>query len=252
VTTPHHGETEAPPQGLDQRLEEAFERLGEYGREIVIGLIVFAVVGSALAGAWEWNRRQAEQQQRALSEVEIALNRGLGANPRAVFPAEPANSEQALAARGQALAAFDALASEYAGSIAGQLATLRAAELEIDLGRRTAAIERLRALVPTLDADSVVRAVALRLQGYALEAGESYAEAAEAYASAGAIDVYPDRPAVWLSAANNYARVGDTDGQTIAYQNMLQLDPVFAEKQGVAEHLNRLAGQAAAEPPASE
>lgn len=248
MTTRHHGETEARVEGFEGRIEDAFEWASAHARAVVIGLVSFLVVGGGIAVAWDYNRRAAEQAQLQLAEVEVAFNMAMGASPRAVFPAEPANPDQAVRAREAALSGFEQVAFDHSGSVAAELAEIRAAELEVELGRYEAAEQRLLALSEALDADQLVRGVTLRLRGYALERLARPGDAGDAYAAAGGVAGYPDRAGVWLAAADSYARAGDADRQLVAYQQILELDPEFADRNQVTERLNALGGNAAAAP----
>ena len=255
MTTRHHGETEARAEGLEGRIEDAFEWITDHAREVVTGVVAFLVVGGAAGGLWEWSSRRAAVAQGDLAAVEIAYNLAMGASPRMLFTAEPANADQALRAREAALAGFEAVGDDHSGSLAASLAQIRAAEMEIELGRADAAQARLGALASQLDAQDLKRAVALRLRGYALEELDRWGEAGIAYADAAGVEAYPDRPSAWLSSAESYARAGDADGEIAAYQQILELDPAFAESQQITERLNALAGGglpgAAPEPPAT-
>lgn len=246
MTTRHHGETEARAEGLEGRIEDVFEWATAHSRGVVIGIVSFLVIGGGIAAGWELNRRAAENAQRQLADVELAYNQAMGAGPRTVFPAEPANPEQGVRAREAALAGFEAVAREHEGSVAAELAGIRAAELEIELGRAVAAERRLQLLSDAAGRDALTRGVALRLRGYALEELGRFGDAGDAYGAAGGVAGYPDRAAVWLSAADNYARVGDSDRELAAYQQILDLDLEFADRNQVTERLNALGGASSA------
>ncbi len=248
MTTRHHGETEARAEGLEGRIEDVFEWATAHSRGVVIGIVSFLVIGGGIASAWELARRAAEDAQRQLAEVELAYNQAMGAGPRTVFPAEPANPDQGVRARESALAGFEAVGLEHEGSVAAELAGIRAAEIEIELGRVEAAEQRLQRFSDAVGLDTLPRGVALRLRGYALEEHGRFGAAGDAYGAAGGVAGYPDRPAVWLSAADNYARAGDSDRELAAYQQILDLDPEFADRNQVTERLDALGGATAPSP----
>ncbi len=243
LTTRHHGETEARAEGFEGRIEDVFEWITAHAREVITGLLAFLVVGGTAAGLWEWSSRRAAAAQADLAAVELAYNLAMGSSPRTVFTAEPANADQALRARQAALAGFQAVSDEHPGSVASSIAQICAAEMEIELDRTDASQARLAALAAELDRSDLMRAVALRLRGYALEELGRWGEAGIAYADAAMIAAYPDRPAVWLSSAESYARAGDLDGELGAYQQILELDPAYAERQQITERLNALGGR---------
>ncbi len=252
MTTRHHGETEARTEGFEGRIEDVFEWMTVHARGVVIGIVSFLVIGGGIAVRWELNRRAAEDAQRQLADVELAYNRAMGAGPRTVFPVEPANPDQGVRAREAALAEFELVAREHEGSVAAELAGIRAAEIEIELGRAGAAEQRLQRLSEAAGRDTLTRGVALRLRGYALEERERFGDAGDAYGAAGGVAGYPDRPAVWLSAADNYARAGDPDRELAAYQEILDLDLAFSDRNQVTERLNALGrGSSAGTKPAA-
>jgi len=240
LATRHHGETEARAEGLEGRIEDVFEWAAAHSREVVIGIVSFLVIGGGIAAGWEWNRRAAEDAQLQLAETELAYSQAMGAGPRSIFPAEPANPDQGVRAREAALAGFEAVAREHEGSLAAELAGIRAAEIEIELGRAEAAEQRLQLLADAARHEAMPRGAALRLRGYALEELGRWSDAGDAYGDAGGVARYPDRAAAWLSAADNYARAGDSARELGAYQQILELDLEFADRYQVTERLNAL------------
>ncbi len=242
LTTRHHGETEARAEGFEGLIEDVFEWITAHAREVITGVGAFLIVGGTAAGFWEWSRRQAAAAQAELATVEIAYNLAMGSSPRTVFTAEPANADRALRAREAALAGFQGVSDEHPGSVAAAIGQIRAAEMEVELDRGDAAQARLDALAAELDRDELMRGVALRLRGYVLEELGRWGDAGIAYADAAMVASYPDRPAAWLASAESYARAGDADGELGAYQQILELDPAFAESQQITERLNALGG----------
>ena len=45
---------------------------------------------------------------------------------------------------------------------------------------------------------------------------------------------------MWLSSAESYARAADADGELAAYQQILELDPEYADRYQITERLNAL------------
>ena len=236
--TQHHGETERRREGFEARMEAGFEWLEAHAREVVAALAVLLLGGAGLALGYEWYRGAEESAQLALSRVEQRYLEGMGASRDDVVPVEPANADRARAAREEALAGYGAVASEY-GGLARDIAELRAAELEIGLGRLEAADTRLLAAGEQISED-IVRAAALRLHGYALEELDRLEDAARAYEAAAAIEAYPAREDLWLAASEVRLRAGDPAGAASALREILVIAPEAAERRGLVERIEGL------------
>ncbi len=243
MATRHHAPTEAPTRGLEARLQTGFEWLSSRPREVLGTLLLLAVVGAGSGLAYEWLTRAESQAQEALARAERDLATELGGDSRLILIPEPANPQQALAVRLEALAAFEALIDQHAGTRAADFASLRAAELEIDVERRDSAEARLRRLDADLDPDDPVRAMALRLLALVhVEAGR-YLEAAESYAAAAEVQSYPDVGPMWGSAGRNFDRAGALDRAMGAYDRALAADPEWADQNRLVDRIVALEGR---------
>ena len=243
MATRHHEPTEAPTRGLEARLQVGFEWLSSRPREVLGTLLLLAVVGAGSGLTYEWLTRAESQAQEALARAERDLATELGGDSRLILIPEPANPQQALAVRLEALAAFEALIDQHAGTRAADFASLRAAELEIDVERRDSAEARLRRLDADLDPDDPVRAMALRL--LALVHGEAgrYLEAAESYSAAAEVESYPDAGPMWASAGRNFDRAGALDRAMGAYDRALAADPEWADQNRLVDRIVALEGR---------
>jgi hypothetical protein len=253
--TLHHQATERKAEGLERRFQQTLEWLSERPRHVMLVLAAALVIGLLSAGVYEWVKRREGNAQVALARVERAYSRAMG-DERSAIPVEPASAEQARHAREQALTGFELVEKEHAGSRAAQLAQVRAAEMEIDLGQLDAGLARLAALAGELDADDPLRAVALRLRAYANELAGNYVGAAEDYAAAAAVESYPGGALLWVAAGESFERGGATDRALDALRQGLSSDPVLAEQLQVVRRIEQLeqqlaAQQAAAQPPAT-
>lgn len=235
--TQRHGETDRSHEGFEATLERGFEWLEANVRLVLIVLVGAVVVGGASAAAYEWSKRQGLLAQIAFDRVEQRFYEAMGSDPRALFITEPANEERAERAREEALAGFEAVIAEHTGSFPAEASRIRAAEIEIGLGRLDAAEARLDRAAEELAPDSLLRAVALRLRGYALEELGRFDEAAEAYERGGAVAAYPAREALWLAAGENHLRAGDGGRAIAAFREILALAPAYAEREGLVERL---------------
>ena len=224
-----HGDTETRPKGFDAVLERLFERASEHARSLAIGLGVVVVMGVAAAVLYDRAKGAQEEAASALAVVEAQFSAAMGAPPGEPLPPEPANANIARLAREAALEDLELVISQHEGSQAARIAAIRAAEMEIDLGRLDAASERLRELPARLALDDPKRAMALRLAGYVLdEQGEPLA-AAEAYELGAEVTTYPGRPMLLHAAAEAYERAGEYQRAIEAYQQSLA---VAAEELG--------------------
>jgi tetratricopeptide (TPR) repeat protein len=240
MTTPRQDETSARLHGFEARLESVFAWLTESAREVTIAIVAFLVIGAGSAGLYEYWQHQERAAHTALAAVErqFIADGGIPAGDR--LGSAGADSERVRTARENALANLEAMIEEHAGTNAAVVASIRAAEMEMDLDQLEAANTRLTALLEDLAEDDGLRGVALRLQGYVLETLGRQAEAAEAYAAAGAVTSYGDRAGVWLSAAGAFERAGANQRAIAAYQEVVTLDPALADGWGIANKLDAL------------
>ena len=236
--TQHHGETERRREGFEARMETGFEWLEAHARQVVAAVAILLLGGGVAALGYEWYQGSSESAQLALDRVEWRYFDGMGASRNDLVPVEPANADRALAAREEALASYESLAGEL-GGLPGEIAVLRAAGLEIGLGRLEAADARLLAARDELSED-VVRASALRLHGYVLEELERLEEAAQAYEAAAAIEAYPVPEDLWLAAGDVRLRAGDPAGAANALRQVLAVAPEEAERRGLVERIEGL------------
>ncbi len=248
MTTQRHGTTEAPVTGFEARIQRGFEWIAAHPRQVIGALAAVLVVGGLAGGVWEWRSRRETSAQEALERAQRNLAQKLGGEPRLILIPEPANAEQARAAREASLAEFDRVAAERAGTRAADLARLRAAEVALDLGRRDDALARLTALTPELGASDPLRAIALRLAGYVRVEQQDYAGAAESYAQAAGVPGYPDAGSAWYDAAKNYERAGAFDRAADAYARAVSADPELAEREGIADRMAAVQARGAAVP----
>ena len=232
-----HGETERAREGFEATLERGFEWLEANSKPVLGFLAGLILLGGAVALGFEWSERQAEAAQAQLDEVERGYFEAMGASPVAFYVTEPANQDLARRAREAALAGYGQVVADHAGSVAEQVAQIRAAEVEIGLGRLEDAEQRLAAAADEMDADSPLRATALRLRGYALEELERFADAAAAYESAAAVESYPGRESVYLAAGESWLRAGDSARALGAFRETLVLAPAWAEREGLVERV---------------
>lgn len=247
----HHGETEAAAEGFQASLERGFEWVNANARIVLVALGAFVVLGGLAAGIFEYTRVRGTGALDALATVERAFAQRMGASGGVVLIPEPANAEQAAKAREEALAGFAEVARLHAGSVAAQVAEIRAAELEIDLGRLDAARDRLRALGAGLAQDDPRRGVALRLLGYVLEEQGLPQEAGEAYAEAGRVTTYRARAAVFAEAGESFARAGQLERAIEALGQVIAIDSDYAAQIGIPERRQELEALAGVGAPAA-
>jgi len=232
-----HGETERAHEGFEARLEVVFEWLEDNSKPVLGALAALVLLGAAVAVIFEWSAGQAESAQAQLDAVERDYFEAMGANPFALYVAEPANREQAQRARETALAGYEQVSVDHRGSVADHVAQIRAAEVEVELGELDAAEQRLATAADEMDEDSPLRATALRLRGYALEQLGRFADAAAAYEAAGAIESYPAREGLYAAAGESWLRAGDSARALGAFRETLALAPAWAERQGLVERV---------------
>jgi predicted negative regulator of RcsB-dependent stress response len=238
MTTPRpHGDTDTRLEGFEARLQDGFAWANDHGREIVIAIAVFVVVGGIAAGVHEWRKRDQAETQTELARIEARYTAAMGANPGELYISEPANADQAKAARETAIGELDAFIAAHGESEGSSLAAIRAAELEIDLQKNDAAAARLDALVQSLDGDDPRRAVALRLRGYLFDAKGEPLAAAESYEAAAKVESYPPRGLAWIAAGDCFARANQPERAVAAYRQALATAPEVSEQEGIVARL---------------
>jgi predicted negative regulator of RcsB-dependent stress response len=203
-----------------------------------IGHLAFAGVAIGLvAGVAEWRRRQSDAAQTGLAAIESGFTAAMGANPGEYFVPEPANADQAAKALEAALGELDKFIAAHAGSALAAIAGIKAAELEVDLGKLDAADARLAKLVEPLGTDDPKRAIALRLRGYTLDQRGQTLAAGEAYADAAKVQAYPARGLVWIEAGDCFARANAPDRAIAAYREALAGAPELSEQLHVVQRI---------------
>jgi tetratricopeptide (TPR) repeat protein len=236
MATQRHGDTEAPAEGFEARLQAGFEWVAAHPRHVLITIGGLLLIGLGVAIGYEWQTRTRENAARGLARVEQRFAESMGGDRRLALIPEPANADQAARSREEALEGLETFIAEQGGRPV-QIASIRAAEMELDLGRAEAAETRLRALTADMAEADPLRGVALRLLGVVLEEQGRPAEAAGVYAQVAEVEAYPDPGAVWLSAAEAYERAGLPEQAADAYRQVIDADPAYAGSKQVADRI---------------
>ncbi len=237
MTPRQHSDTESRLGGFEARLQDAFSWANEHGREIMAVLAALLVVGGIAAAVFEWRRRAAEAQETELARIEARFTSAMGAGAGEYFVPEPANADQATKARESALGELDAFIAKDGDRGLVALAGIKAAELEVDLGRLDAAEARLGKVVESLGASDPRRAIALRLRGYALDQKGDSLAAAEAYEGGARVEGYPPRALLWIAAGDAYARANAPERSIAAYREALAASPELSEQEGIVQRI---------------
>lgn len=237
MTPRQHGDTETRLEGFEARLQDGFAWVNAHGVEIMIGIAVALVAGGLVAGVTEWRSRQSDAARTELAAIESRFTAAMGANPGEYFVPEPANAEQAAKAREAAIVELDAFVAAHSGSDLAAIAVIKAAELEVDLGKLDAADARLAALAGLLGPDDAKRAIALRLRGYTLDQRGQTLAAAETYADAAKVQAYPARGVLWIEAGDCFARAKAPDRAVAAYREALASAPELSEQLHVVQRI---------------
>ncbi len=249
MTERQHGETETRLAGFEARIQDGFAWANDHGREIVIGIAVFLVVGGIGAGIWEWQKRNRGAAEAELARIEARFTQAMGSTSGDAFISEPANAEQAAKAREAALVELDTFIAAQKSSPVSRIASLRAAEIEVDLGRLDVADKRLDALAAAFDAGDAGRAVALRLRGYVLDQSGNPLAAAEVYETGAGIESYPPRVLLFIAAGDCFSRAGQPARAIAAYRQALSASPEVAEQEGIVGRMGLEQAKLDAAPP---
>jgi predicted negative regulator of RcsB-dependent stress response len=252
MTPRPHSDTESRLEGFEARLQDAFDWINSHGREFMIGLVVVLLAGGIAAGIWEWRRRSVEAAQSELNAIEARFTTDMGANPGELFVPEPANVDQATKARETAVTALDAFSAAHAGSGLAAIAGVKAAELEVDLGKLDAANARLEKVIASLGERDARRAIALRLRGYILDQQGNPMAAGEAYESGGKIESYYARALLFIDAGDCFSRANAPERAIAAYREAVSTSSELAEQAKIPQRIGvEQAKLGSATPPAA-
>ena len=224
TNTRQHGETEAPARGIEAVVQDGLEWVQRNARRMAILVAGLVAIGTAVAVAYELDRRRESEAQLALFLIEDGFARGMGSSVQEPLIPEPANQEQAERARETALEELERFTEEHAGSEVLVVAQIRAAEMETDLRRFDAANVRLQRLIEGMDDLDPRKGIALWLSGYVLEELDQAEEAAAAYEAAGRLEGFPPRSRAWLAAGRTYTRAGRNADAARAYGEAMKAD----------------------------
>ncbi len=133
----------------------------------------------------------------------------MGADPDAITPPELANPAAAAAIRSEFAEKFGVVAEEYAGTVAAALAQLEQGNLAVAAGETDAAIGFWRDAIDDLSGNPNLQAIFEQRIGHAYEDDARWLEAAESYASAGAVEGYPLRHWALAEAARCLQQAGE-------------------------------------------
>lgn len=245
-TPRRRGETESRVEGFEAILDGLFERIRRNSRPLGIALGLLLVLAVAAAFAYEYANRAKIEALDALAKIESGFSSAMGAPAGVALVPEPANRALASRARETALTQLEDFLSDHGSSDLAPVAIIRAAEMEVDLGRLEAASERLERLAADLDADDPRRAVALRLRAYVLEEQAQPVAAAETYERAADVTTYPARSLALISAGEAFERAGEYRRAIGSYQRAISIAPDISQQSGLLRRITMLEYKAAA------
>ena len=245
--------SEASTDALEE-LESLSQRLAfwlESNWKLVVGVAAVLLLAAAIAGAFTtWRRHQVEAASAAVADLRREFVVAMGGEPGDVEVPEPANPERAERVRSEFVTRFVETARQYPGSAASAVALLEAGEIYIDLGAPHEALALWEEGALGLPRDSALRAMLLDRSGPLLESEGRFADAADAYEQAAAIEVYPMRYPALAEAARCRLEADQPDAALAIYQRFEREAPQFAIPDYIEGPLRELAlrrgaGQAA-------
>jgi len=199
-----------------EEIESIAERGAQWIRDhlpLTIAALLIVLGTAAAIGALAAHRtREAEAASDAVDRVTAEFMRAMGAGPDALTVPEPDNPPAAIAAiRSEFAEQFSAVAEEHAGTVAAALARLEQGNLSAAAGETDAAIEIWRGAIDELDRNPNLVAFFEQRIGHAYEDDARWLEAAESYASAGAVESYPLRHWALAEAARCLQQAGEIE-----------------------------------------
>jgi len=223
--------SEAPANTLEE-LESLSQRLAfwlESNWLRVVAVAAVVLLGAAIAGAvTTWRRHQVEVASAAVADLRREFVVAMGGEPGDVEIPEPANPERAERVRREFVSRFTETARQYPGSAASAVALLEAGEIYLELGAPHEALALWQEGVLGLPWNSALRAMLLDRTGPLLESEDRFAEAAEAYEAAAAIEAYPMRYYALAEAARCWLEADQPEAALAIYRRFEREAPEFA------------------------
>ncbi len=208
MATKHH-----KPADTLEEIESAGERLLAWvgaNPVLVLGVAVAILLSAAgLGGYRALSHANAVEASASLEALRSDFVIAMGGQPGDVIVPEPANPETARAVRREFVDRFAELGREYGGTGAGALASLDAGSLYLELGTPDQALETWQAALEGLPRSSPLRGVLASRIAQLHEQDEKFAEAAQTYEAAAAIEGYPLRYLALGHAARTWLAAGE-------------------------------------------
>lgn len=239
------GGLEARLEGIEGSAEGVFGWIQDHPRPVLLAIAAFVLGGGLIAGGYELRRSAQEESYEELGRVESEFARAMGVAPGTSSVAEPANPEQGRRARESALSGLALVIESGPGTRAAELAQLRAAGIEVDLGRPDEAAARLAGLSDALDEDDALRGAALRLLGTLHSDAGDPAAGAAAFEAAAQVDGYRDPAPLWIAAGRGFSAAGLRQRAIEAYNEALVADLALAEQERVVDRIAALEAELA-------
>ena len=194
--------------------------VGENPVPVLGGAVALLLAAAVFGLTRDFSRSGDVESSLALARAQGDYRLAMGGNPGTIEIPEPANPETAKQIRLDAIAKYETVAREHAGTPAAGIALLEAGRLQQALGDFEAALGTYRRGIEQLGPADAIRALLLVRVGSVHEAAGRWAEAGEAYESAAAIDGYPLRFDALAEAARADAAAGANERAIAAYDRI--------------------------------
>jgi lipopolysaccharide biosynthesis regulator YciM len=198
-----------------EEIESIAERGAQWIRDhlpLTIATLLIVLGTAAAIGALAAHRtREAEAASDAFDRVSAEFMRAMGTDPDALTVPELPDPAEAAKIRSEFAEELGAVAEEHAGTVAAALARLEQGNLSAATGETDAAIEIWRGAIDDLDRTPNFLAFFEQRIGHAYEDDARWLEAAESYASAGAVESYPLRHWALAEAARCLQQAGEIE-----------------------------------------
>lgn len=204
-----------------REIEETGDRMAAWAAQhaaLILASIAAVLVISAGAGLYVQHGSDARAEAaNALALATSQYRLAMGADPTGGQIVEPANPDLAERTRTKFAERFVEVAREHAGTSAGAIAWLEAANLQAELGRPDDAMASYSAARDAAGQLAIGAIASTRIGNLAEDRGDP-AAAAEAYEAAAGVAAYPMRAESLASAARCWVQAGDLDRALSVYQ----------------------------------
>lgn len=210
-----------------EEIDSALDRVEAWVSDhppLVIAIIAGILAVSASFGGYQaYTHHRAARAATAVSSVQQAYLKAMGAPPGSFQVVEPANPETGRTIRKEYAKRFLDAAKAWGGTTAAVRARMQEAQLLEEAGDGAGAVKAWQGAVDAASRGSLLRALALVQLAQGLDQQGQAAQAAAAWQKAGEVKDYPGAALAMAQAARAFADAGDPSKAIQAFKRAQKL-----------------------------